>query len=574
MLRTLTHSFETDARLAAMVNSIGDVYYVLDRRWRMVLFNEATEAFFGLSRDQLHGRSLWDLYPTSRNSPFAPLLERAMTYGEAARLTAPSHVRPDRVVEFRVAPLGDEGIGVSLVDVTERVLAESSLRESQERLDLAVRAHNIGIFDWDVASGRIVWSPELEVIFGLEPGAFEGTAEAFHRHVLPEDLPRALAQTEAAIAARRDLISFNFRIRRPDGAIRWIEGVSRVVYGDDGAPTRIVGTNLDVTERIETERAMQASRERLDLAVGAHAIGIFDWDLPSGAATWTGELEDIFGLPRGGFEGHIDHFRRRVIPEDLAQLEAEAIAALEAGKDVVTYQFRIRSGDGAIRWVEGAARFVFAPDEEPVRIVGTVVDVTDRKLAEQHQRLLINELNHRVKNTLAIVQSIAWRSFREGGMTKPAREAFEGRLSALAAAHDVLNKQSWEGASIGQIVGIAVAPHDPGHGRLTLSGPAVNLQPKTAVALALAVHELVTNAVKHGALSSPNGRVKVAWAVENGQLRLTWAESGGPPVEGPIQRGFGARLLEQGLSEELRGTVCLDFRREGVICEVAARLDA
>jgi PAS domain S-box-containing protein len=571
-LRKLRPSFEADARLAAMINSIGDVYYVLDRKWRLVLFNEAAEAFFGQPREEIRGRILWDLYPGSRASPFAPLLERAMAEGKPGRLTAPSAIRPDRIVEFRVAPLGEEGIGVSLVDVTERILAESVIRESQERLDLAVSAHNIGIFDWHVPTNRILWSPELEVIFGLEPGAFEGTAEAFRRHVLPEDLPRATAQTEAATAAGQDLIGFNFRIRRADGAIRWIEGVARVVYADDGAPERIVGTNIDVTERIEAERAMQVSRERLDLAVGAHAIGIFDWDLPTGAAAWTGELEDIFGLARGSFEGHIDHFRRMVVPEDLERLQDETVKAMEQGLDVLTYQFRIVRADGVLRWVEGAARFIFAPHDEPVRIVGTIVDITDRKLAEQQQRLLINELNHRVKNTLAIVQSIAWRSFRAGGMTRPARDAFEGRLAALAAAHDVLNKQSWEGASIRQMVETTIVPHDPGGGRLTISGPQVTLEPKTAVALALAVHELATNAVKHGALSTAGGQVHVAWTTRRGELRFVWRETGGPPVEGPIERGFGARLLEHGLSEELGGTVCLDFRRDGVRCEVRARL--
>jgi PAS domain S-box-containing protein len=572
-LQKLRPSFETDARLAAMVNSVGDVYYVLDRRWRLVLFNEAAEAFFARPREEIRGRVLWDLYPGSEESPFAPLLKRAMSEGVPGRLTAASRVRPDRIVEFRVAPLGEEGIGVSLVDVTERLAVEEANRQSQERLDLAVSAHNIGIFDWHVPSGRIVWSPELEVIFGLEPGAFEGTAEAFQRHVLPEDLPRALADTEAAIAAGRDLVGFNFRIRRADGAVRWIEGVARVVYARDGSPERIVGTNIDVTERVLAEQAVRASRERLDLAVGAHAIGIFDWDVPTGEAAWTEELEEIFGLEPGGLGGHIDILRGMILPEDVTRLEGETIRALEEGADVVNYQYRIRRSDGAIRWVEGAARFIFAPGDQPVRVVGTVVDITDRKLAEQHQRLLINELNHRVKNTLAIVQSIAWRAFRSGGMTLATREAFEGRLSALAAAHDVLNKQNWEGASIGQIVEITVAPHDPGGGRLTIRGPRVNLKPKTAVALALAVHELVTNAVKHGSLSAVGGRVDVEWSVDAGRLEFRWCESGGPPVTRPVERGFGTRLLEQGLSEELQGPVRLDFRREGVCCEVTTQLE-
>lgn len=567
-------SFASDARLAALVNSIGDVYYVLDREWRMVMFNDAAEAFFARPRDQIQGRSLWDLYPGTPQSPFAPLLQRAMSEGIPGRLIAPSQIRPDRIVEFRVASLGADGIGISLVDVTERLAAEAAMRESRERLDLAVGAHRIGIFDWRVPTGRILWSPELEAIFGLEPGTFEGTAEAFQRRVLPEDLPRAQAETDAAVAAGQDLIKFDFRIRREDGAVRWIEGAARVVYATDGRPERIVGTNVDVTERVEAELAVLASRERLDLAVQAHAVGIFDWDLPSGRATWTQEMEDIFGLAHGAFEGRIDDYWRRVVPEDRERAEAESAAALEAGRNVVDYQVRIIRSDGAIRWIEGSGRFIFGPDGAPIRVVGTSIDVTERKLAEQHQRLLVNELNHRVKNTLAIVQAIAWQSLRSSGVAKPAREAFEGRIAALAAAHDLLTERNWEAGAIGQMVAGAVAPHDPGEGRLTIAGPAISLEPKTAVALALAMHELATNAVKYGALSTPAGSVDVRWAIDKRRLRLTWRETGGPPVVQPIQRGFGARLLEQGLAEELKGCVRLEFRPEGVICAVEAELDA
>jgi PAS domain S-box-containing protein len=567
-------SFEADARLAAVVNSIDDAYYVLDRDWRFVLLNDAAEAFLGAPRDQILGQTIWDFYLTGKQSRFAPLLERAMAEGLPGRLTGPSQLWPGRFVDFRVKPLGADGLGVSIVDVTARTLAEQAMQESRERLDLAVAAHRIGIFDWHVPSDRVVWSPELEAIFGLEPGAFEGTPEAFQSRVLAEDFARAQADTEAALRDGRDLIPFNFRIRRPDGAIRWIEGVSRVVYGADKTPKRIVGTNFDVTERFLAEQAIHASRERLDLAVGAHNIGIFDLDVASGRVLWNQELEVIFGLPPGGFEGHFDDFRRRALAEDLDELQAKTDAALAEHRDVVDYAYRILRPDGETRWLEGRARVVYGCDGGPERVVGTIMDVTERKAAEQHQRLLVNELNHRVKNTLAIVQAITWQSFRSGGMTLRAREAFEGRLAALAAAHDVITRQNWEAGSIDRIIQGAVAPHDPGDGRLTVGGPPVALEPKSAVALALAMHELATNAVKYGALSTPDGRVDVRWTADRGFLRLTWCESGGPPVVGPIERGFGARLLERGLAEDLHGEVRLEFRPTGVHCAVEAQLAA
>jgi two-component sensor histidine kinase len=178
-----------------------------------------------------------------------------------------------------------------------------------------------------------------------------------------------------------------------------------------------------------------------------------------------------------------------------------------------------------------------------------------------------------VKNTLAIVQGIAWQSFRAGGVPVSVREAFEGRLTALAAAHDVLTRQNWEAGSVLHIVAEATAPHHAGDGRLTAEGPNVDLEPKTAVALALAMHELATNAVKYGALSTARGRVDVRWSIEAGVLKLTWRETGGPPVvAAQIERGFGARLLEQGLAGELDGSVTLDFRPEGLVCRMEAPL--
>jgi PAS domain S-box-containing protein len=573
-VKNVKPTLNTDARLAAVLNSIGDVYYVVDRNYRLTMFNDAALAFFGHPREEVEGAVLWELFPQFVDSEFSKLVRRAMEEGVPGRITARSRIRPDRVVDFRTAALGDGAVGVSLVDVTERVSAEQAMQESRERLDLAVGAHSIGIFDWHLPSGRILWSPKLEEIYGLDPRTFEGTAEAFQSRVLPEDFHRAQAETEAALAVGQDLIHFDFRIRRADGAVRWIEGAARVVYGADGAPERFVGTNVDVTERVEAQEAIRLGRERLDLAVGAHAIGIFDWDLGSGDTTWTGEMEEIFGLERGTFEGHTEHFRRRVLPEDLPRIDAETAAAIAAGPDRLFYAFRIIRDDGAVRWIEGASRLIRDAEGRAVRIVGTNVDVTERKLAEEHQRLLVNELNHRVKNTLAIVQAIAWQSFRTGGMALSARESFEGRIAALAAAHDVLTQANWAEGSIAQMVAGAVAPHDPGDGRVTARGPDVNLEPKTAVALAMAMHELATNAVKHGALSMPTGRVDVSWSAEAKRLRLTWRESGGPPLEGPVQRGFGARLLERGLAEELHGDVCLEFLPTGVLCTVDAPLDA
>ena len=196
--------------------------------------------------------------------------------------------------------------------------------------------------------------------------------------------------------------------------------------------------------------------------------------------------------------------------------------------------------------------------------------------AQRHQQLLINELNHRVKNTLAIVQSIAMQTLR-GEDTAPAiREAFMARLMALAGAHDILTAESWDGAELEAVVATVAEVHRDvrGNSRFRLSGPPVRLTPKTAVALSMALHELATNAAKYGALSSPSGEVDVDWSIEQGsagsRLNLRWAERGGPTVVEPLRKGFGSRLVERGLAGELAGDATLDFRPTGLVCTITA----
>ena len=200
--------------------------------------------------------------------------------------------------------------------------------------------------------------------------------------------------------------------------------------------------------------------------------------------------------------------------------------------------------------------------------------VQERRGAE-HQRLLINELNHRVKNTLATVQSISAQTLRTADNKEEAREALEMRLLALSRAHDVLTRESWEGADLVEVISRALEPYQVlGERRFTIKGPPVRLTPRMSLALAMALHELATNAVKYGALSNKAGTVEVSWTTQNGaappRLSLRWSESGGPPVVAPRRRGFGSRLIERSLAQDLDGQVEIAFPPTGVVCTVDA----
>jgi len=205
-------------------------------------------------------------------------------------------------------------------------------------------------------------------------------------------------------------------------------------------------------------------------------------------------------------------------------------------------------------------------------------EIAERKRGEAHQLLLINELNHRVKNTLASVQSIAAQTLRSFDNVEDAKHAFTARLIALSTAHNVLTQESWEGASLHDIVVGAVQPFEgPGGSRFAIDGPEVWLDPKAALSLAMALHELGTNAAKYGALSVPSGKVGVTWTASGGEdaddLRLLWREEGGPVVTPPSRTGFGSRLIQKGLASDLNGRAEIRFEPSGVECVIEARLE-
>lgn len=265
-----------------------------------------------------------------------------------------------------------------------------------------------------------------------------------------------------------------------------------------------------------------------------------------------------------------------LFPEDRADILAVIQDAIDT-KGVFQLEHRVRRTDGSVGWTFSRAVAVLDADGEIVEWFGAATDVTARHEAEDHLRLVVNELNHRVKNNLATVQAIASQTFRNADDLVQAEASFVGRIAALARATDFLTGAKGPQPSMRLVLEEAVRPHAPTPARCRLAGPDLALPPKTAQALSLAVHELATNALKHGAWSTDAGAVTVDWssaASASGarHLRMKWSESGGPSVTPPGRRGFGSRLIEEGLARELRGDVRLVFETGGLACVVDAPL--
>jgi PAS domain S-box-containing protein len=356
------------------------------------------------------------------------------------------------------------------------------------------------------------------------------------------------------------------RFRDDEGVERWTEVSAIPVRDADGAVTGAVVVILDTDEARRAEAALRESEERFRVAADSAPVLIWTTDAEAQITFANRWYEEVFGRPASDMAG--SGWRRVIHPEDL---DAFFAAFLDAFQQRVPFKREVRafSREGGLRWLrfDGLPRFDGAGAF--LGYTGCGVDITDSKQAEARQRLLIAELNHRVKNTLATVQSLAQQSLRSADAPPGFAATFGSRLLALARAHDLLTREEWEGATLADVAATALAPW-LGDGRITLAGPTIRLVPKQALALSMALGELATNAVKHGALSVPGGRVSLAWGRGSGDgTALEWAEAGGPAVRAPVRRGLGSRLLGRPLAAELGGAVDLRFDPAGVRCVVS-----
>ncbi len=276
---------------------------------------------------------------------------------------------------------------------------------------------------------------------------------------------------------------------------------------------------------------------------------------------------DFWGIAEDG----LDQFdwAGTIHPDDSTHVLGQMGQAIAQGQPV-TLRGRYANRDRDWRLLQTEARPRYGSDGSFLGMIGVNVDITEQESIARQRELMLAELNHRVKNTLAVVQAIAHQTFK-ADRDLGAVSTFLGRLRVLARAHDILSGVRWESTPLQDLARAVLAGVPSGRGTILFDGPAFLLPPKQAVAIALALHELQTNALKYGALSVDGGTVSVAWKpVPTGRLEILWQERGGPPVAPPSRRGFGTLMLEQGLTTELNGAAKLDFQPDGLVCRIEA----
>ncbi len=330
---------------------------------------------------------------------------------------------------------------------------------------------------------------------------------------------------------------------------------------------------------IERQRLVLQLQESEQLYRGAVITGrLASWEtnMVTRERIWTKEGMEMFGLDlpngRGVIGGEHDEFRLTLHPDDRHKVAEFHQTADHI--DSYPAEYRIVRSDGRLMWMSGRGRVIErAADGKARRVANIVVDVTERKKNEERTKLLIDELNHRVKNTLATVQAIVSQTLKGDNTGSDARETIEARLQSLSRSHSLLTRENWEGASLNEVVREALHPfvRSDDEKQVSISGRQLRLRPKVALSLGMALHELATNASKYGALSTDGGRISVSWELARDGTRyldLFWQELGGPVVLPRSQRGFGSRLIEQGIPHELGGSARLEYLSEGLRCTI------
>ena len=313
---------------------------------------------------------------------------------------------------------------------------------------------------------------------------------------------------------------------------------------------------------------LQESEQQLRLATEAAEIGLWDIDNVANTLFWPPRVKAMFGISPDVPVTMAD-FYAGLHPDDKeATLAAFAAACDPQKRALYDAEYRaIGKEDGRVRWVAAKGRGMFDANGNCIRIVGTAVDITERKQAQERQLLLAREVDHRARNALAVVQAIV-------RLTKaPSKEGYvkavEGRIQALAQAHTLLSESRWEGADVRRLVAEEIAPYrsaDPK--RVRIEGPPLSLSPERSQSLALVLHELATNSAKYGALSTPEGVLAIRWSIETGALDLQWEESGGPPVTPPSSHGFGTKIMNASIKHQIGGNVAWDWRTSGLHCSL------
>lgn len=454
---------------------------------------------------------------------------------------------------------------------------------NEQRLNLALKAGGLASWDWDVAAGTVIWSDEHYRIQGYRPGTVVPSLKAWLERVHPEDRDEAVRVLTESQRAHADYVH-RFRCLWPDGTVRHCAARGLHFYDAVGNPVRMIGVMEDITDQIEAENALRDSESRFRQFGDASSDVLWIRD----AATL--ELEylsrayaRIYGVEQDArnADSSVETWLSRVLVDDRPALHA-AIQRVRAGERVVT-EYRIRRGDGEIRWMRNTQFPLRDEAGRIVRIGGIGHDATEERRASEAMHAMLAELQHRTSNLMAVVESVTQRTLRDSTSLDAFRTTFADRLSAIARVHGLLSSlHGGDRIAIDTLLREEFAAQGIDATRVRLEGPAGRrLRSSTVQTLALALHELASTSVNHGALASPAGVVQVSWhdtVWQDGSpgLMIEWLERADPdaPLHAHRAAAYGRELVERALPYQLDARTSYASTPQGMRCVIELPLGA
>lgn len=470
------------------------------------------------------------------------------------------------------------------------MLKRQDPESGKQRLAKAISAAVPAVWDWDLAAAGFLATNRLYDIHGFPHDRDLSFADLRAATFGPDQsVFDDLAEGRASLPNAGQL---RYRIRRADtGELRWIRSLvsAHPHAADPKRASSYTGIIEDITEETRANFALMESEERFRLAIEAGKMAVWEVDLETGTVTNSPALNLLFGFPKDATPS-FDELRSRYAPGEVDRLAREGATLEEVRQRYAKGELRPRheersSGADDRTQVQAElsiivpsgerknllyrAQYAYSLEGRP-RITGLLVDITDRKIAEERLAVVARELQHRVKNSLAVVNTIASQSFRDTVDARSAVKSFQERLQALARATDIILGSTAQDADVAEIVHTITKPYRIVElDSFDIEGASVRVPGKVATAISMALHELCTNAVKYGALSVPDGRVSLSWSLApDGRLTLRWIESGGPRVLPSPSRGFGTQLLDILVATDLAGSLDLRFEPEGLVCRI------
>jgi PAS domain S-box-containing protein len=592
--RAATNRFRSDAmlrksekRLSQIINTYNGYVGLLDKDSRITEANMQMLEAIGTPREAVIGKpfadvSWWTYSPQARRG-MQELIARCLA-GETVRQDLQYAARGGEIrwIDFQATPLRTadgriDGVVPSGYDITDRKRAEDALHQSEARFrNLYEHAFaGITLSDWD---GRLEQcNPAFCALVGYSEHELRGVY--FGSLIHPDDRDDNVARDRRLRNGEVNAVEIESRYVHKNGQPVWVRKIISTLPDETGKPSQVFALAIDISERKRQEELLRQSEARLQLALDAARLGWWVYDPIQRTVSWDSRFSTIFDV--AGSQADVAKIIARVLTEDSSCVRTAFLATLNP-LDPKPYvgEYRIQRSDSEIRWIEAYAMATFEGTGEARRavlMVGTAADITERKRAEEHQLLLMRELNHRTKNLLSVVQSIA----NQTAASNPSdfAERFSQRIQALSANQDLLVRNEWRGVELEDLVRAQLAHFADLIGeRIVIEGPHLSVTPSAAQSIGMALHELATNAGKYGSLSDDHGSVKIDWRLEDGRFSIGWLERDGPRVEPPKRRGFGSTMISVVAKASVGGEVELDYASTGVVwrlkCSASKALSA